>query len=404
MHIWIKVVIISIIIISGSLTAIILSWPSALKKVRNTIWLLGPPELGSEGFVSEEYVTGLSLPTKMTFINDDILVLEKNSGFVRHITPDGILKEEPILVLEVATLAESGLLGILSKDNFVYIYYTVAGNEGKLPDGNKVVRYTWTGSDLIEPILIKELPANSKTGYHNGGAMALGNDGTVYAVIGDFNNTGRSGVLQNFPDGIPDDRGVILPVDPEGPYFAMGIRNSFGLAVDPVTGNMWDTENGASTFDEINFVPFKFNSGWKKIMGPSQFTHLSDLPEFDVANLPEFDGFEYSDPEFSWVKTIAPTAIVFPTSKLFEKYHDSLFVGDCNNGNIYNFKLNSDRTSFVFQDSSLQDLVFHQGDNDEELVVGKKFGCITDLQFGPDGYLYVVSLTRGSIYKLSPET
>jgi len=425
LRIWIKVVIISIIIIFGSLTAIILSWPAAMKKVRNTIWLLGPPELGNEGFSSEEFVSGLNLPTKMTFIDDDILVLEKNTGMVRHISSEGILAPQPVLDLDVATINESGLVGIVSKENSVYLYYTAAERDGSTPIGNKVVKYRWTGSELKDPILLKDLPVNPITGFHNGGAMVVANDGTVFATIGDYKNTDRGSILQNIAPGEPDprdfidtgdeildnisdgileDRGVILPVDPVGPYYAIGIRNSYGLAVDPFTGNMWETENGASTFDEINFVPPKFNGGWKKIMGPSNLTHLSDLPEFDVENLPEYDGFKYRDPEFSWVKTTSPTAIVFPTPERFEKYQDSLFVGDCNNGNIYRFVLDSDRTGFVFQDPSLQDLVFNQGDNNEEILIGQKYGCITDMQFGPDGYLYVVSLTRGAIYKLSPET
>jgi len=78
-------------------------------------------------------------------------------------------------------------------------------------------------------------------------------------------------------------------------------------------------------------------------------------------------------------------------------------VGTCNFGNVFKFQLNSERTGFVFQNPSLQDLVYNPGDNNEELVIGQKYGCITDLKFGPDGYLYVVSLTRGAIFKLSPE-
>jgi len=403
LRIGVKVAIISVIIIFGSLTAITLTWPPTTKKAQSTLILLDSPVVGDEVLVSEEFLTGLNLPTKMTFIDNDILLLEKDTGFVRHITLNGTLKSKPILDLQVAKIHHSGLLGITSKDNFVYLFYTEASDQDETPIAHKVVRYLWTGSELTDPVLLKELPVNEKKSRHHGGAMTVGNDGTVYIVIGDMDH---EGVLQNFPNGEPDDTGVIFPIDPSGPYYAMGIRSSYGIAVDPITGNMWDTENGDKTFDEVNFVPPKFNSGWAKIMGPSHLTHLSDIPEFDVDDLPEFDDFEYSDPEFSWQisRDSAPTAIVFPTSKRFQKYQDSLFVGDCNKGNIYRFKLNSDRTGFVFQDPSLQDLVFNPGDNDKELLFGTKYGCITDLQFGPDGYLYVVSITRGTIYKLSPET
>ena len=222
MRIWIKVAIISVIIIFGSLIAYTLANPIATKKAKNTFNLFFSPELVNENFISEEFLTGLNLPTKMTFINNDILLLEKNTGFVRHITLNGTLKPEPILDLEVATIGESGLLGIISKDNFVYLYYTEASHDGGTPIGNKIVKYLWTGSDLTEPVLLKELPAEEKRGFHNGGTMTVGNDGTVYAVIGDTGLASTPGVLQNVPDGEPDDKGVILPVDPSGPYYAMG--------------------------------------------------------------------------------------------------------------------------------------------------------------------------------------
>jgi len=371
------------------------------KAVRDRLSLLGPPELRSESFISEEFVTGFNFPTKMTFVGDDILILEKN-GSVRHVTSNGTLISKHILDLEVSTVAESGLIGIISKDVFVYLYYTEPEGEEKTPKANKVVKYRWTGSNLVDPVLMKELPA-APNGFHNGGAMTIGKDGTVYLVIGDI-VTSKT-ILQNFADVDPNDTGVILPVDPPGDYYGIGIRNSYGLATDPITGNIWETENGPRTFDEINLVPFGFNSGWKKFMGPSYLAHLGELPEFNVEDLPEIEGYEYSEPEFSWERTAdaAPTGIAFPTSELFEKYQDSLFVGTCNFGNIYKFQLNSERTGFVFQNPSLQDLVYNPGDNNEELVIGQKFGCITDFQFGPHGYLYVVSITRGTIFKFSPE-
>ena len=110
------------------------------------------------------------------------------------------------------------------------------------------------------------------------------------------------------------------------------------------------------------------------------------------------DIYEYSEPEFSWKRTNAPTAINFAPSS-FGKYENWLFIGDCNFGNIYKFKLNSDRNGFVFEDSDLIDLVVHEGDSMEEIHFGKGFGCITDIEF-KDEYMYLVSLTEGTIYRI----
>ena len=109
-------------------------------------------------------------------------------------------------------------------------------------------------------------------------------------------DTGKYGPLQNknpgdiYPPGTLDylDTSVILRVDPPGPYKAIGIRNSFGLAIDPVTGNLWATENGDDDFDEINLIPEKFNSGWRKIMGPAT--------ESEISSLPGYEDYVYKDP------------------------------------------------------------------------------------------------------------
>jgi len=190
------------------------------------------------------------------------------------------------------------------------------------------------------------------------------------------------------------DTSVILRVDPEGPYYAMGIRNSFGLAIDPITGNLWSTENGDDDFDEINFVPDKFNSGWNKIMGPAT--------ESELASLPGYENYVYKDPEFSWVKTVAPVGINFGKFKETNNYDNSLFVGDCNNGNLYKFELNQNRDGFEFSSPDLQDKVVNKNDSMEEIIVGTGFGCITDIERGPDDFLYLISHSDNTIYRILP--
>jgi glucose/arabinose dehydrogenase len=223
--------------------------------------------------------------------------------------------------------------------------------------------------------------------------MVTGLDDTVYAVIGD---QGTYGYLQNRGTGGKNDTSVILRVNPAGPYYAMGIRNSFGLAIDPLTGNLWDTENGDDDFDEINFVPPNFNSGWDVITGPATGTELSRLPGYD--------GYVYSDPEFSWQKVVVLTAISFVDSKPLEKYKNSVFVGDCTQGNLYRFELNQDRTGFVFNDPRLADNVVNTGESLEEITFGTGFDCITDIEVGPDGFMYIVSRSHDSIYRIMPKT
>ena len=359
--------------------------PVFAESVNNT------PILKDQDYVVEKFVSGIeNSPTTMAFVGDDILVLQKTDGKVSLIR-DGVLKVDPVLDVNVRGLAEQGMLGITTVDSSVYLYFTESKEDGGVSIGNKIYRYEWNGEKLVHPVLIKTLPGAQY--YHNGGAMVTGLDGSVYAVIGD---QGNYGLLQNHLYGGINDTSVILRVAPEGPYYAMGIRNSFGLAIDPITGNLWDTENGDDDFDEINFVLHNFNSGWEIIMGPATETELSRLLGYD--------GYVYSDPEFSWQQVVVPTAISFVDSKPLEKFKNNVFVGDCINGNLYKFELNSDRTGFVFNNPALVDQVANTGESLDDIIFGTGFGCLTDIEVGSDGLLYIVSLSEGTIYRIMPKT
>lgn len=388
------------------------------KPIEATERMIGIPSTANmfdDRYTVEEFVTGLDRPTTMTFVEEDLIILEKNYGKVRLVR-DGILQNEPILDVEVNNLDERGLLGITSIDSQVYLYFSKAEKDGGPVLGNYIYKYTWNGEKLVEPVLINILP--SLAHRHNGGAMTIDKQGNVFAVVGDQSllhlNEEEYRILQNVPYGKIDDTGIILrvginnseisPVQSGHPldhYYAMGIRNSFGITVDPVTGNLWDTENGEDDFDEINLVLPNFNSGWVVTMGPATQDELSKIPPLG--------DFFYSDPEFSWERTVAPTSLIFVTSDKFQKYKNDLLVGDCNNGNIYRFELNQDRTGFVFNDPALADLVVNiiQIDGEskkepmDEILFGTGFGCITDLEFGPDGNLYVASISSGSIYRIT---
>jgi glucose/arabinose dehydrogenase len=326
----------------------------------------------------------------MAFEGNDILVLSKVSGQV-HLFRDGVLQKEPVLQENVTSEGEQGMLGITTVGTKVYLYFTASATMGGEPLGKRLYSYDWNGQKLVNKTLVKDLPQTQT--YHNGGAMTTDRNGSVYLVVGD---AGRFGMLQNKLVGAPDDTSVIFRIAPPGPYYAIGIRNSFGLTVDPVTGKLWDTENGPDFGDEVNIVPPNFNSGWDLIMGPANQTQLE--------NLPKFLNYTYHDPQFTWMRTVAPTGLAFATSPEYGKYQNNLFVGDCNNGNIYRFELNQNRDGFVFDSPQLKDKVVNYGDAMDEIIFGTDFGCVSDVVTGPDGLLYITSLTDGTIYRIAPKS
>jgi glucose/arabinose dehydrogenase len=383
----------------------------------------------------KQVVEGLELPTSMAFLGpDDILILEKDNGILHRIV-NGKMLPEPLLDVNVANENERGMLGIAvaksETSTYVFAYFTesiVDGNDdcptvsrcnpGNEPLGNRLYRYELVDNKLVNPQLLLDLPATPGPG-HNGGAIMIGPDNNLYVPIGELlqpglqkglsRADGRGGILKVTQNGEAvvglGGEGILGNTYPLDLYYAYGIRNSFGIDFDPVTGKLWDSENGPKKGDEINLVEPGFNSGWNKVAGmwPRKGDSSSDIV-LNPDNLFDFGGkAKYSTPEFSWFNTVGPTAVKFLNSdKLGAQYVNDMFVGDVHNGNLYHFDLNEDRTELVLQEP-LVDKVTEDDAENEAIIFGEGFGGITDIEVGPDGYLYVVSIGLGKIFKIVPK-
>jgi glucose/arabinose dehydrogenase len=363
--------------------------------------------------------------------------------------------------------------------------------------GNRVDRFTWDGSALHfdrNLILLRAFQndgapvppgqgdeAQPPRGNHNGGVIRFGPDRKLYVMIGD---NGRRGQLQNLADGPggptraddqfggpePDDAhltGVILRLNDDGstpednPFFAAGaamggevganiqkifaygLRNGFGMAFDPESGDLWEQENGDDSFSELNRVEPGFNSGWVQIMGPPgrirQFKRIEttvtpDPPDpfattyFGLQQLrwsPEniadsaaeararlfmLPGAHYSSPEFSWKFEVAPGAIGFVSGRrLGREFQGDLFVAGARpfleGGHLFHFDLTANRRGVATEDPRLRDRVadnLHKWEitESESLLIGRNFGIGTDMHTGPNGNLFIVSLTQGAVYEI----
>ena len=387
------------------------------------------PQLDDEALLVQPVIEEeLLFPTSMVFVdNNTILVTQKNDGSVITVIND-TLKEQPLISVQVNNEGLKGLLGIAamdkpsssSHDKFIFLYFSELYEEDQTR--NSVYRYEWNHEDhiLANGTMILDLPAELES-IHNGGKLEADKKGNLYAVIGDLS---RDGQLQNVPEGsAADDTSVIFRITENGSsvagnpfinsnderlqkYYAYGIRNSFGLAVDPISGLLWDTENGPDSYDELNPVYPGFNSGWNKIMGPISD---SDIEQEDLEEqLAVFEGSKYIDPVFSWEEPIGVTDLEFLNSTaLGPEYAYNLFVGDINNGNLYYFQLNDNRTGIKLDENDLEDLRDQVADDEEEMseiAFGSGFeGGITDIETGADGFLYVLTF-NGSIYRITPVT
>jgi glucose/arabinose dehydrogenase len=366
-------------------------------------------------------------------------------------------------------------------NHFVYLYWTessTGADSTNLADvaqlANRVDRYVWNGTNLIFDRNLIRLrafqadPNQPLRGNHNGGILRFGPDGKLYILMGD---NGRRGFLQNNQLGpVPDDQfggpepddahltGFVLRLNDDGstptdnPFFnastsltgqaaanikklyAYGVRNGFGMAFDPLSGNLWDQENGDDAYDEMNRITAGSNNGWVQTMGPisrvADFKSIestygagnmqqlrwppsliSDTPAAALASLYMLPGAHYNDPEFSWKFALAPAGMGFVQGRgVGPQFEGNMLVGASrtflSGGFLFRFKLTPDRLHFSFSDSRLLDLVADNTDKfditeSETLLIGKDFGIGTDIETGLNGNVFVVSNTNGAVYEIT---
>ena len=309
---------------------------------------------------------------------------------------------------------ERGLLGIavdpaFATNGHVYLYHSAGTAAGAWID-NRLTRYTWNGTALTSPLPMGTFGTGSDGqaigGNHNGGVLTFGPDGKLYGVTGDLN---RNRLEQNNKSAtLSASTGGVFRLNTDGTipadnpftgdfarWYAYGVRNSFGLAFDPATGTLWNTENGETAFDEVNRVVRGMNSGWRAIQGPDSRNVLN--APVDLNMLP---GALYQDPQFSFASAIGITSIQFlHGSILGSGYDDAVLIGENNSPRLWLLRLNAARDGFVLTASGLADGVFRGGDSFAPF--GTDFSVTTDIQIGPDGAVYVVSLGAGQVYRVA---
>ncbi|HEX8342278.1 MAG TPA: PQQ-dependent sugar dehydrogenase [Tepidisphaeraceae bacterium] len=387
----------------------------------------GAQSLTDPDLTVQTFARGLSAPSGAAFVNtrSDLFVIEKNTGKVQFVRNRRVRRT--LLDLPVANQSEQGLLGItlspnFAADNYVYLYYTAAARDGAAPSANAIVRYKYDGDKLVFNRKIKTMPA-SPGPNHNGGKMAFGPDGKLYAAVGDLN---RNETTSNFNNRLVSRTGAILRLEPWGasptdnPFYAArnvgtrneplndiyayGVRNSFGLTFDPAGGRLWSSENGRTDYDEINQLNAGSNSGWEKIMGPAaRKDRTFDGSPADLVSLGDRAG--YVDPQMSWKACVAPTDLQFmPNGRLGNEYRGDLFVATTRGGAILHFDLTRDRDRLaltgVLADGVADSTDANRLAESEGVLFGRDFGTITELLPGPGG-LYVLSFANGAIYRVT---
>ncbi|MGI8773439.1 MAG: PQQ-dependent sugar dehydrogenase [Actinomycetota bacterium] len=290
----------------------------------------------------EVIVDGLEFPAGIAFTSDGRMLVTERAGRLRLVEDEELI-DEPVAEIPTRTAGETGLLGVAVDPDDAAAYLFATEPDG---DSNSIWRVPLDDPGSSERV-ITGLPAAT---YHNGGGVAFDRDGMLLVSNGEQHSAGRAqdpeelgGKVYRFtPDGdVPDDNPF------EGsPALGIGLRNPFGLAVDPVTGDAWVTENGPQSWDEVNRVPAGSNLGWPIVSGPR------DGGEDGPGSLGPGD---YLDPALAFEQIIIPTGIAFTGQNASPPHQDALFFAAYGDSTIRRAVLDDDRLGIESSDVFLEE-------------------------------------------------
>jgi glucose/arabinose dehydrogenase len=345
-----------------------------------------------EGIKVEPWVENLEVPWSLVFLPDKRALVSERPGRIRLIKA-GKIEDKPYAKIEVHSEGEAGLLGLavhpeFPNQPFIYAMYTYEKGGDLF---NRVVRFKDDGdTGTFDKVIWDDLPGAR---FHDGGRIAFGPDKMLYITIGenfkaklaqDLTSLGGK-ILRMTPDGqIPADNPF-----KGSPVYTYGNRNPQGLAWQPETGKLFESEHGPTGefahfgHDEINIILKGGNYGWPAVIG---------APGEKI----------YIDPIIVWKKATPPAGMTFYQGELLKNMKGDLFVATLISEALIRISLNKDTEKverierwFAKDDSS------------------GKYGRLRDVVEGPDGALYFTTSNRDGrgnpragddkIYRISPK-
>ena len=322
-------------------------------------------------FRIERIAGDLRVPWGLAFLPDGRIIFTERVGRVRVIAKDGKLIETPALTIDVAQGNKMGMLGIaqdpdFKKNEFIYIAYdyriTPAAGDASPPFRMRIVRYKLDDDNkLVEPkVLIEDIPASVN---HTGCRLVFGPDGKLYITTGDADrppasqqlNSLAGKILRLNPDGsVPKDNPFVGKEGARPEIWSYGHRNPQGLAFEPGTGRLLDTEHGPGGGDEINWIEKGANYGW---------------PTIDHARTQE----GMVSPVFEFTPSVAPGEALFYTGDAFPELKGKLLVACLRGEGLLRVDIENGKLTRI-------DRLFRQ-----------QFGRIRSITQSPEGYIYLTT-------------
>ncbi|MEK7265480.1 MAG: PQQ-dependent sugar dehydrogenase [Pseudomonadota bacterium] len=362
---------------------------SEARKTQTT--LAAPAPDGALSLNVETLGEGLVNPWSMAFLPDGSMLVTERDGKLR-IIKDGALVAEPVTGVPAPYVkSQGGLFDILLHPDFatnrtIFLSYAAGTPES---NATRVISATFDGAALSDIKTIFETATKKETPVHFGARMALLPDRTMLITIGDgFNYREKAQDLSNglgkivrinLDGSIPADNPF---ADKEGALpeiYSYGHRNEQGLAVDPETGTIWETEHGPMGGDEVNIIEAGANYGWPLA------TYGLDYSGAQITPFTEYEGTK--QPVKYWVPSIGPSGLAIYQGDLFAGWKGDLLVGALAKTALHRLEMEGGKVV-----------------GEERYLEGER---IRDVREGPDGAIYVTTEDHdgapvGKVLRLTP--
>ena len=334
---------------------------------------------------------GLNHPWSISFLSEkEALISEKDGNLLRV---DLETKEKHIVKGFPTDLTDSiraihfgdnsGIFEVLLDNDFKtnqWVYLTYAAKKKGLGTTTKIIRAKIDKDSLYnyETLLVAE--PYTKEYFHYGGGMTFGPDGKLYITIGERLFWERDEPEIPIAQDVTDKRGKIYRINPDGSIpednpdfgpgavpglFAIGIRNTQGITVQPETGQIWFTEHGTIEGDEINILSPGANYGWPNV--------TSGRLRSNDYTPPKLEGVTFTPPTWFWTHTVAPTGLTFYTGNEFPIWKNNLFVPGLSRGSLWRFRVEGETIKSA-----------------EELFIDDRVR-IRKVKQSPEGKLYILT-------------
>ena len=345
----------------------------------------------------EVFAEGLEIPWAIDFISKDSALITERPGRLRMVVKGKLLPEPVKNTPKVLHQGQGGLMEVAvdpqyGQNGWIYLAFSHVldkPKEGENQPGamTKLVRGKIKNNTWVDEQMLFEAPHETyrTTRHHYGCRIVFDPWGHLYFAIGDRGvgfqaqdfKLPNGKVHRIFKDGtIPMDNPFYYEKDAMKSLYSLGNRNIQGMAIHPVTGQLWTTEHGPMGGDELNLIQSGKNYGWETI------TYGINYNGTIINDIKHKPGME--QPNLYWRPSIAVCGLDFYTGDLFEKWKNKLLVG-----------------ALKYEEVRLLDIEGDRVMHDE--VILKNQGRVRDVQTGPDGAIYVVLNDPGTVLKLMPK-